>query len=85
VDERTPVPAPQPPGPIPGAALGVAAGLLIAAVWAFGAWDVALALTLVFSSLVMAITLGAPGWRRFGVAMAGAAVVIGGALVLVFG
>jgi hypothetical protein len=69
---------------VPGAFAGVAAGLLVAAVWAFGASDVALALTLVFASLVVAVTLGAPGWRPFGVAMAIAAAVDAGAIVLVF-
>jgi hypothetical protein len=64
-------------------AVGVGAGLLISAVWAFAAWDVALALTLVFVGLTVAVTLGAPGWRPFGLAMVVAAAVTGGALVLV--
>jgi len=61
----------------------VAAGLLLSAVWAFGAWDVALALTAVFVGLAVTLTLGAPTWRRFGTAMVVAAAVVGGALVLV--
>jgi hypothetical protein len=61
----------------------VAAGLLLSAVWAFGASDVALALTMVFVGLIVAVTLGAPSWLRFGVAMLVAALVVGGAIVLV--
>jgi hypothetical protein len=52
-------------------------------VWAFGAWDVALALTAVFAGLVVALMMGAPAWRRFGTAMVVAAAVVCGALVLV--
>jgi hypothetical protein len=70
------------PGPLPGASVGVAAGLLLAAVWAFGAWDVALALTAVFVGLAVTVVLGAPTWRRFGIAMTVAAAVVGGVLVL---
>lgn len=73
----------QPPGLVPGMAVGVAAGLLIWAVWAFAAWDVALALTMVLVGLLVAVPLGAPGWRPFGLAMVVAAIVIGGLLVLV--
>lgn len=64
-------------------ALGVAAGLLLSAVWAFAAWDVALALTTVFGGLISAVTLGAPGWRPFALAMLAAAALVGGVLVLV--
>lgn len=80
MDDRTPEhPA---PGALPGLLVGVAAGLLMSAVWAFGASDVALALTMVFAGLVVAVTLGAPAWRPFGTAMLGAAVVVGGVIVL---
>ena len=71
------------PGPVPGLVVGVAAGLLLSPVWAFGAWDVALALTTVFAGLVLAIALGAPAWRRFGLAMLVGAALVGGAFVLV--
>ena len=73
----------QPPGPVPGAAVGVAAGLLVSSVWAFGSWDVAVALTTVFVGLVVAVFLGAPRWHRFGVAMALGAGAVGAAFVLV--
>jgi len=63
--------------------VGVAAGLLLSAVWGFGAWDVALALTAVFVGLVVTLTLGAPSWRPFGTGMVVAAAVVCGALVLV--
>lgn len=59
----------RPPGLSTGTALGVGAGLLLAAVWAFGASDVALALTGVFACLVVAVLVGLPGWRVFGLAM----------------
>lgn len=72
----------RPPGPLPGTILGVAAGLLLSAVWSFGAADVALALTMVFAGLIVAVTLGAPTWRRFGVAMLLAAAVVVGLIVL---
>ena len=71
------------PGAPAGAAVGVAAGLLLSSVWAFGAWDVALALTAVFVGLAVTLTLGAPTWRRFGTGMVVAAAVVCGALVLV--
>ncbi|HVX53595.1 hypothetical protein [Nocardioides sp.] len=66
-----------------GAVLGVGAGLLLSAVWAFGASDVALALTMVFVGLIVAVTFGAPSWRRFGVAMLFAAAIVAGVIVLV--
>jgi hypothetical protein len=75
----------QSPGPVSGSVLGVAAGLLLSAVWSFGAPDVALALTMVFLGLIVAVTLGAPTWRRFGVAMLAAAAVAAGVIVLVTG
>jgi hypothetical protein len=83
MDERAGTSGRQPLGPLPGIPVGVAAGLLLSAVWAFGAWDVALALTTVFVGLVVAVTLGAPTWRPFGIAMLLAAVAVGGAIVLV--
>lgn len=78
------VPDRRPPGPLPGAVLGVGAGLLLAAVWAFGASDVALALTGVFACLVVAVMLGLPGWRWFGVAMLGASALAFGVSFLAF-
>ena len=63
--------------------VGVAAGLLVSAVWVFGAWDVALALTTVFVGLIVAVTLGAQAWRRFALAMLLAAAVVGAVVVLV--
>lgn len=83
MDRPPTVPDRRPPGPLPGAALGVGAGLLLAAVWAFGASDVALALTGVFACLVVAVMVGLPGWRVFGVAMlVAAAVAFGVSFVL---
>ncbi|MDH2416495.1 hypothetical protein [Nocardioides sp. CER19] len=83
MDDPSPDPHGEQPGPLPGAAVGVAGGLLVSAVWAYGAWDVALALTAVFAGLTIAVTLAAPGWRQFGLAMLVAAVAVGGLLVLV--
>lgn len=83
MDEPSAASGRQPPGHLAGVAVGVAAGLLLCAVWAFGAWDVALALTAVFVGLVLAVTLGAPAWRRFGLAMLAAAALVTGVLVLV--
>jgi hypothetical protein len=83
VDDPSVAPDRQPPGPLSGSVLGAAAGLLLSAVWSFGAADVALALTMVFVGLIVAVTLGAPSWRRFGVAMFVAAAVVAGAIVLV--
>ncbi|GAA1960584.1 hypothetical protein GCM10009798_20340 [Nocardioides panacihumi] len=73
----------EPPGQVPGLVVGVAAGLLLSTVWAFGAWDVALALTTVFAGLVLAIGLGAPAWRRFGLALLVGAALVAAAFVLV--
>lgn len=78
------VPDRPPPGPVLGAVLGVLAGLLLASIWRYGAWDVALAVTAVFAGLV-AVLAGAPGWRTFGTGLLAAAVVTGGVLVLVAG
>jgi hypothetical protein len=73
------------PGWLPGAALGVAAGLLLTAIWRWGAADVALAVTLVFAGLVAAVIAGAPHWRRFGTGLLVGALVTGGAVVLLAG
>jgi hypothetical protein len=54
-----------PPGRLPGALLGVAAGVLLASIWLFGASDVALAVTVVFGALVAVLLAGSPGWRSF--------------------
>ena len=83
MDDPPTAPDREPPGALAGGGVGVAAGLLVSAVWAFGAWDVALALTTVFVGLTVAVTVGAPEWRPFGLAMLAAAAVVGGVLVLV--
>lgn len=80
---RTDGPRNAPPGRVPGAALGLAAGLLLAAVWAYGAWDVSLALSTVFAGLVLAVVLGAPAWRPFGLAMLAAAAATDGVIALI--
>ncbi|GAB7004539.1 hypothetical protein JCM18899A_20120 [Nocardioides sp. AN3] len=72
----------RPPGPQVGAVLGAAGGLLLAGVWAFGAWDVALALTAVFACLVVALALGAPGWRPFDLALLLGAIAVAGVIAL---
>jgi hypothetical protein len=74
---------PQPLGRVPGLVLGVGAGALLSAVWSFGAWDVALALTMVFLGVTLAVGLGAPGWRPFSLAMLAAAAAVGAAVVMV--
>jgi hypothetical protein len=71
------------PGWVPGAVLGVAAGLLLASIWLFGAWDIALAVTAVFVGLVAVLLAGTPGWTRFGAGMLALALVSGGALLAV--
>lgn len=71
------------PGSGSGAVTGVLAGVLLSAVWALGAWDVALALTAVFVGLVVTLVLGVPSWRPFGLGMVAAAAVVGAAAVLV--
>jgi hypothetical protein len=65
--------------------LGVLAGLLLASIWLYGAWDVALAVTVVFAGLVAVLLAGAPGWRPFGTGLLTSAVLAGGALVLIVG
>ncbi|GAA1795735.1 hypothetical protein GCM10009795_046500 [Nocardioides hankookensis] len=72
-----------PPGPIPGAVLGAAAGLLLAVVWRYGASDLALAVSLVFAGLVAVLLAGSPGWRPFGTALLAAAAITLGVLVVV--
>lgn len=70
------------PGWLPGALIGVGAGLLLSAIWGYGARDVALAVTLVFAGLVAAVLAGAPGWRLFAVGLVAGAAVTGGAVAL---
>ncbi len=73
------------PGALPGTALGVAAGLLLSAIWSWGAFDVALAVSFVFAGLVAAVIAGAPRWRSFGTGLLVGALVTGGAVVLLAG
>lgn len=80
--ERPVVPDRPPPGPVPGAVLGVPAGLLLTAVWRYGAADLALAVSAVFAGLVAVLLAGAPGWRPFGTALLAAAGVVVGVLVV---
>jgi hypothetical protein len=70
-----------PPGPLPGALLGVAAGLLLASIWLFGEWDVALAVTAVFAGLVAVLLAGSPGWRPFAMGLLASAGVAGAVLL----
>lgn len=70
------------PGWLPGGVLGVGAGLLLAAIWRYGAWDVALAVTFVFLGLVAAIIGGSSAWRRFGIGLLAGALLVGGVLAL---
>jgi hypothetical protein len=81
VPEPPVVPERPRPGWLAGAALGVADGLLLASIWLFGAWDVALAVTAVFTGLVAVLLAGAPGWRAFGTGMLVLALLVGGALL----
>jgi hypothetical protein len=69
-----------PPGLLPGALLGLAAGLFLASIWLFGGWDVALAVTAVFAGLVAVLLAGAPGWRRFATGLLAFAGVAGALL-----
>lgn len=72
------------PSALPGVAIGVGAGLLLAAIWRYGARDVAFAVSAVFLGLVTAVVAGAPDWRQFGFGLlAGAVVAIGVLVVLV--
>ncbi|GAA4378535.1 hypothetical protein [Nocardioides caricicola] len=64
-----------------GGVLGVLAGLLLGAIWAYGAWDVALAVTAVFLGLVAAVA-GASDWRRFALALLGGAVLVGAVIAV---
>ena len=73
------------PGWIPGAVVGAAAGLLLATIWRYGAWDVALAVTAVFAGLVAAVLAGAPRWRPFATGLLVMALVAGGLLVVLMG
>jgi hypothetical protein len=68
---------------LPGALLGVAAGLLLGSIWLFGAWDVALAVTAVFGGLVAVLLAGSPGWRPFATGLVAFAGIAGGVLFLV--
>jgi hypothetical protein len=83
VRELRVVPDRPPPGLLPGALLGVAAGLLLAAIWLFGAGDVALAVTAVFAGLVAVLLAGAPGWRPFSIGLLALAAFAGGLLVVI--
>jgi len=80
-ERRVDVPDRPPPGPVPGALVGVGAGLVLASIWLFGASDVALAVTAVFVSLVTVLLAGSPGWRPFATGLLTGAVVAGGALL----
>jgi hypothetical protein len=82
VKELHVVSADRRPGPVPGAGLGAAAGLVLAATWRYGAWDVALAVTAVFLGMVAVLLAGAPGWRPFAGALVLSAGVAAGALLL---
>lgn len=79
--EQPVVPDRPSPGPLPGALLGGAAGLLLASIWLLGAWDVALAVTAVFGGLVAVLLAGLPGWRPFATGLLVFAGVAGGALL----
>ena len=73
------------PGWLPGALLGLAGGLLLAAIWLFGAPDVALAVTAVFVGMATVLITGASGWRGFGTGLLAGALVAGGGLVVAGG
>jgi hypothetical protein len=81
VSEQPVVPDRPPPGPLPAAVLGVAAGLLLASIWVYGARDVALAVTAVFAGLVAVLLASSPGWRPFATALIGFALVGAGVLL----
>jgi hypothetical protein len=76
------VPEHPPPGPYAGVALGLVGGVGLAAVWAFGAADVAMALTGVFVCLVVTVTFGIDGWAPFGVGLLAAAALAASAFAL---
>ena len=77
------VPYRPPPGGWAGALLGVLAGLLLASIWRYGEWDVALAVTAVFTGLVAVLLAGSSDWRPFGMALLAAAGLTGaGALAV---
>jgi len=78
------VPHRPPPGPIAGALFGVLTGLLLASIWLYGEWDVALAVTLVFAGLV-AVLAGAAAWRPFALGLVPASVLAAGLLALIAG
>ncbi|MCW2793375.1 MAG: UDP-galactose transporter [Nocardioides sp.] len=61
----------------------MAAGLLRASIWLFGAWDVALAVTLVFGGLVAVLLTGVPGWKPFATGLVVLAVVAGGGFAVI--
>jgi len=73
------------PGWVPGAAIGVGAGLLLGAIWRCGAWDVAIAVTAVFLGLVAATIGASSDWRDFALGLLVAAAIVGGALLLLLG
>jgi hypothetical protein len=78
----TPIRRP-PPGPLPGAVLGVGAGALLGWIRTFGNVDVTTAVAAVFVGLVAAVLAGAPAWRPFaGAMLALAALTFAGLLVL---
>lgn len=76
------IPDRPPSGPVPGALLGIAAGLLVGWTWMFGGEDVALALTAVVIGLVAVLVGATSGWGRFGVAFLVLAVLACGGLVV---
>lgn len=58
------------------------AGGLLASIWLYGAWDVALAVTLVFAGLI-AVLAGAAAWRPFALGLVPASVLAAGLLALI--
>lgn len=57
-----------PPGPLPGAVLGIAGGLVVGGVLAYGSLDVGVAVGAVVAGLGGVLLVAAPGWRSFAVA-----------------
>jgi hypothetical protein len=82
VREIRTVPDRPAPGPAAGAVLGALAGLLLSWLWLDRSRDVALAVTFVFAGLVAAVVGGAPTWRRFGLGMLAAVLVVGAGLAV---